>query len=60
MCFFFHACAGLPKPVDVRISGRTNASLAVSWNYPTPPIGTVIRNFLVRLSGYACACGMFA
>ena len=53
----------LPKPVNVRISGRTNASLTVSWNYPPPPIGTVIRNFLVRsfalhvcISIYWCAC----
>lgn len=38
---------GLPKPVNVGVSGQTNASLSVSWNYPPPPIGIVITNFIV-------------
>ena len=38
---------GLPKPVNVGISRQTNVSLTVSWDYPPPPIGTVITNFIV-------------
>ena len=62
--FFLHVYThvGLPRPVNVHISNMTNASLTVNWNYPPPPIGTIIRYFLVIHTSFSltvCISYMF-
>ena len=38
--------AGLPTPSNVRVTGFTNSSVSLAWDYPPPP-SLAIQSFLV-------------
>ena len=38
--------SGLPTPSNVRVTGSTNSSVSLAWNYPPPPF-EAIQSFLV-------------
>ena len=38
--------AGLPTPSNVRVTGFTNSSVSLAWDYPPPP-SEAIQSFLV-------------
>jgi len=42
---------GLPTPANVRVTGSTNSSVSLAWDYPPPP-SEAIQSFLISYSAH--------